>query len=72
MIAAFDKNGNGILTREEFALGLKKLGIGIPFEKIKIMVQYIDKNENGTISIDEFISALYESIPSGFYFFYNF
>lgn len=46
---------------------MKKLGIGISFEKIKIMVQYIDKNESGTISIDEFISALYESIPSGFW-----
>jgi len=67
MMAAFDKNGNGVLSREEFTLGLKKLGIGISFEKIKILVQYIDKDESGTVSIDEFISALYESIPSGIF-----
>lgn len=63
MIAVFDKNGNGMLSREDFMEGLKALRINIPLDKASIMMNFLDKNDNGIIEIEEFVQALYESVP---------
>ena len=46
--------------------GLKILEIGIPLDKLKVLMNYIDKDETGVIIVEEFITALYESIPTGY------
>lgn len=63
MAAVFDKNGNGMLNREDFMEGLKGLRIDIPLEKASILMNFLDKNNNGIIEIEEYIQALYESVP---------
>lgn len=61
--AVFDRNGNGILSREEFLDSLKLLQLGVAIDKAKIFVDYLDRNETGRIEIDALISEIFESIP---------
>ncbi|EAR94381.2 EF hand protein (macronuclear) [Tetrahymena thermophila SB210] len=61
--AVFDRNGNGILSREEFLEALKLLNLGIPIDKARILLDYIDRDESGRIEIDTFIQDIFESIP---------
>ncbi|EGR33535.1 hypothetical protein IMG5_049950 [Ichthyophthirius multifiliis] len=61
--AVFDKNGNGFLSREEFQDTLKLLQLQIPNDKVNILLDYIDKDESGQVSIDEFIFYVFDSIP---------
>ena len=61
--AVFDRNGNGILSREEFLESLKLLNLGIPIDKARILLDFIDREETGRIEIDSFIFEIFESIP---------
>ena len=63
MVALFDKNGNGILSRDDFIDGIKALGLEIPLEKARALAKFLDKGESGTIEIDDFIAQLHESVP---------
>lgn len=42
---------------------LKSLGLDIPADKCKILMAFIDKDDSGTIDIEEFVTAVYESMP---------
>ena len=64
--AVFDRNGNGILSREEFVEALKKLNLNIPIDKARMMLNFIDRNENGHVEIEELIRAVFDSVPQQF------
>jgi hypothetical protein len=51
----FDKDGNGLLDRQEMEDGLKYLGI--PQELWASIIKNHDKNEDGQIDINEFAAA---------------
>ena len=61
--ALFDRNSNGLVNREELLEGLKALDLGIPLDKCRILIEYLDKKETGVLEIDEFLKNLYESQP---------
>ena len=63
MIALFDRNGNGILTKDDFIEGVKVLGLKIPLEKVRVLTTLLDKNDNGVIELDDFIGQVQASAP---------
>ena len=69
MLAVFDRNGNGILNREDFLQGIKNLNLNITIEKARVLMDFLDSNDNGLIEVDEFIGQLYQSIPQSNKFF---
>ena len=54
----YDRNGNGTIDPVEFRYAMKELGLHLKEEELTQMVKYFDRDGNGKITIDEFISAL--------------
>lgn len=63
MVALFDKNGNGILTKDEFMEGVKGLGLDFQLEKVRALASVLDKKDTGVIEVDDFITQVYQSVP---------
>ena len=61
--ALFDKNSNGYVNREELLEGLKSLDLGIELDKLRILLEFLDKRENGVIEVRDLVSQLFESSP---------
>lgn len=59
------------MSREEFLEALKLLNLGIPIDKARILLDYIDREESGRIEIDIFIQEIFESIPQQYKKMYN-
>jgi hypothetical protein len=55
---SFDKNGNKKIDPEEFSWGLKNFDIFLSDEESKAVIEAFDTNRDGTVSIDEFITAI--------------
>ena len=49
----FDKNGDGLLSTEEFQAGLAKLGISLPEAVITELVASMDTTGSGAINFTE-------------------
>ena len=54
MFVAADVNGSGSLDRAEFFAVFQSLNFGLTKKEIKSLMVQIDKNEDGTISYDDF------------------
>jgi plastin-2 len=52
----FDINGDGHISSAELGSVFKSLGESIPGYKIRDMIKEIDKDQDGTVSFDEFIT----------------
>ena len=63
MVALFDRNGNGILTKDDFIEGLKALGLDIPLEKARVLASFLDANDRGVVEVDDFVSKVQQSMP---------
>merc|ERR1719447_1642545 len=51
----FDKNGDGMIDREEFALIIRSTGETITEEEIDELLKDGDKNGDGALDFDEFL-----------------
>lgn len=51
----FDKNGNGVIERDEFVSLLEALDADLTEEQINAGLEALDKNRNGLIEFQEFI-----------------
>ena len=58
MFNEYDLNGDGVLTVEELTEGLMKAGIIMSKKKFKLLMQELDKDRSGTISLKEFRRGL--------------
>lgn len=56
--SSFDTNGDGVITREEFADILDSFGQSPSTEELTELVTEIDSNGNGTIEFDEFLNMM--------------
>ena len=51
----FDKNGDGVIERNEFATLLAALDASVEPEEIQAGLDALDDNRNGLIDFDEFV-----------------
>lgn len=61
--AVFDKNGTGMISREDFIEMIEKFKIQIPLEHIRSALNFLDPQESGVISITQFIKKMVEAVP---------
>ena len=55
----FDKNGDGKITEEDFALGARQLGLGSAGDFLaKQVFSQLDTNRNGKLDMDEILKAV--------------
>ncbi|CAL8077365.1 unnamed protein product [Calicophoron daubneyi] len=55
---AIDKNHDGYLTADEIKDAIKKVKPDVKEETIKKVMQRLDKNKDGKVSIEEFLVAM--------------
>jgi len=58
-----DSNGDRSIDKQEFYWGLKDLGCSLTKKDAAVLLDYLDLNQDGTISYDEFLSGL-RGIPN--------
>jgi calcium-binding protein CML len=58
MFKEFDLDSNGYIDKEELKKGTKSLGLNFDDATIEQMLQDADKNKDGKIQLDEFISIM--------------
>ena len=54
----FDDNGDRKIDKQEFYWGLKDLGASITMREAQLLLQYLDTNQDGVVSYDEFLVGL--------------
>ncbi|XP_010520850.1 PREDICTED: calmodulin-like protein 2 [Tarenaya hassleriana] len=57
----FDKNGDGKITKKELDVFFKNMGVYIPENEIRQMIDKMDVNGDGYMDVNEF-GALYQAI----------
>ena len=51
-------NGDRKIDREEFYVGLREYGIDISKKEAEVLLNYLDTNQDGNISYDEFLTGI--------------
>ena len=57
--AQFDKNGDGMLSHDEFVDGLEEIGVQCSEEEVNALLNHFDTNNNGTINFQEFVWSFF-------------
>ena len=63
IFAVFDKNGTGMISRNNFIVVIETLKIQIPLDHIKSCLSFLDPKEDGIINISLFLKKMVESVP---------
>lgn len=58
-----DKNGSGKLDRHEFAWALKDNGHTLSQHEFERIFKFFDKNNDGIVDVQEFMSGIRGEIP---------
>lgn len=58
LIRKLDKNGDGVISFEEFTAGLKSMNIFITNHEEHELMRIFDHNKDGKISMEEFYNTL--------------
>jgi Ca2+-binding EF-hand superfamily protein len=61
--AVIDDAGDGALDREDFKWGLYDYGVRLADEEFELVMDYFDRDGNGVISFNEFLSAVRGPVP---------
>lgn len=54
----FDKDGNGVISMEEFRGVLQQLGQDPTDEELTFMMKSVDTDQNGVVDFDEFVTMM--------------
>lgn len=55
----FDRDCKGYFLLDEFKLGLENLEINLCYAEAKLLFKYIDRNNDDSISLNEFVDLIY-------------
>jgi Ca2+-binding EF-hand superfamily protein len=58
LIKVLDKNGDNLISFDEFSAGMKKMGVVLTDHEIHVLVRKFDHNKDGKISMEEFYNTL--------------
>ena len=61
LIKRLDRNGDGVISFEEFTAGLRGMNIFVTDHEEHALMRKFDKNRDGKISMEEFYNTLAES-----------
>ena len=64
LIRTLDKNGDEIISFDEFRSGMEEIGIYLTEHEINTLVRVFDHNKDGRLSVEEFYNAIAESVNS--------
>ena len=56
-VEEIDADGNGVVTKEELRLKAKEIDYYVSEEELERTIQSMDEDNDGKISLEEFISA---------------
>ena len=62
LIKTLDKNGDEIISFDEFRDGMYEVGIFLTEHEINTLLRVFDHNNDGRLSVEEFYNALAESV----------
>lgn len=62
-LTLIDKDGSLSLTKEELFNGLQKFGIRITIQDADVLVKHLDRDNNGSVSITEFLRGIRGHMP---------
>ena len=51
-------DGNRRIDRQEFYVGLKELGVDVSKKEAQLLMDFLDKNQDGTIDYEEFLVGI--------------
>ncbi|XP_061174832.1 leucine-rich repeat-containing protein 74B-like isoform X2 [Saccostrea echinata] len=51
----FDRDGNHLISKEEFIMGIKKAGVKISIRQLEILMEGLDLNKDGSIEYSELV-----------------
>lgn len=58
LIKELDRNGDNLISFDEFSAGLERMGIHLTDHEIHALVRVFDHNKDGKISMEEFYNTL--------------
>jgi len=58
LIKNLDKNGDNLISFDEFTEGLKKMGVYLTDHEVHVLLRVFDHNKDGKISMEEFYNTL--------------
>lgn len=64
LIQKLDRNGDEIISFDEFKDGMTSAGIFLTEHEINTLLRAFDHNNDGRLSVEEFYNALAESVNS--------
>ena len=65
MLALFDVNSNGVLSRREFTNVFKQLEIDLSLEQIRLLTTYFDINSQGIIYVADLMNEIQDILNQG-------
>ena len=63
IFSVFDKNGTGMISRENFIQMIEFMKIQIPLEHLNSSLNFLDPEETGIINIGVFMKKMIEAVP---------
>ncbi|GMI35931.1 hypothetical protein TeGR_g8823 [Tetraparma gracilis] len=64
----FDANGDGVVSKKEFAKGCKKIGMRVTAGEMEKLMELLDKDGSGDISYGDFVAFFNASSSKGSWF----
>lgn len=58
LIKVLDKNGDNLISFDEFTSGLKSMGVFLTDHEVHVLLRAFDHNKDGKISMEEFYNSL--------------
>lgn len=58
LIKVLDKNGDNLISFDEFTAGLSRMGIHLTDHEVHVLLRKFDHNKDGKISMEEFYNTL--------------
>lgn len=63
IFSVFDKNGTGMISRENFVQMIEIMKIQIPLDHLNSALNFLDPEETGIINIAVFMKKMVEAVP---------
>ena len=60
MMAEMDRDGNGVLDRDEFKKAVTRMGLGLTEDQVDVVMRHMDKDMDAHLDYEEFLAFIGE------------